>query len=112
MAPHPILDKCTTQEKAEVLEWWRVTSEAMNRERVRSQVTKLPVTCKDLETLPDVIQDNPKDLAELKNHAYAFKGAVSKVVHRKSHQQKNQETAIFPEKKLTSQLYKNNPYHQ
>ncbi len=40
MVPHPILDKCTTQEKAEVLEWWRVTSEAVNRERVRSQITR------------------------------------------------------------------------
>ncbi|ASL39131.1 MULTISPECIES: hypothetical protein [Acetobacter] len=57
---------------------------------------------KDLETLLDVIQDNFEDLAELKKHAYAFKDAVSKVVHRKSHQQKNQETAAFLEEKLTS----------
>lgn len=77
MVPHSILDKCTKQEKAEVLEWWRVTSEAMNRERVRSQVTKLPVIF--------------KDLAELRNHAYALKHAVSKAVRRKLRQQKNQE---------------------
>ncbi|MFT8814039.1 hypothetical protein [Acetobacter fabarum] len=91
MVPHSILDKCTKQEKAEVLEWWRVTSEAMNRERVRSQITKLPVIFKDLETLLNVIQDNPEDLAELRNHAYALKHAVSKAVRRKSRQQKNQE---------------------
>lgn len=92
MVSSAILDKCTTQEKAEVLEWWRVTSEAVNRERVRSQITRLPVIFKDLGTLLDVIQDNPEDLAELKNHAYAFKDAVSRVVRRKSRQQKNQET--------------------
>ncbi|MFT8700696.1 MAG: hypothetical protein ABF802_06840 [Acetobacter orientalis] len=91
MVSSAILDKCTTQEKAEVLEWWRVTSEAVNRERVRSQVTKLPVIFKDLETLLDVIQDSPEDLSELKNHAYALKEAVNKVVRRKSRQQKNQE---------------------
>ncbi|EFG85956.1 hypothetical protein GXY_00194 [Novacetimonas hansenii ATCC 23769] len=73
------------------MEWWRVTSEAVNRERVRNQVTKLPVIFKDLETLLDVIQDSPEDLAELKNHTYALKEAVSKVVRRKSRQQKNQE---------------------
>lgn len=83
-----ILDKCTTQEKAEVLEWWRVTSEAVNRERVRRQITTLPDTFKDLGTLLDIIQDNPEDLTELKKHAYAFKDAVSKVVRRKSRQQK------------------------
>jgi hypothetical protein len=92
MVSHDILDKCTTQEKTEVLEWWRVTSEAVNRERVRSQITKLPVIFKDLETLLDVIQDSPEDLAELRKHAYALKDAVSKVVRRKSRQQKNQET--------------------
>ena len=91
MVSRDILDKCTTQEKAEVMEWWRVTSEAVNRERVRSQVIKLPVIFKDLETLLDVIQDSPEDLSELKNHTYALKDAVSKVVRRKSRQQKNQE---------------------
>ncbi|AXY20844.1 hypothetical protein CD178_00004 [Komagataeibacter saccharivorans] len=84
MVPHSILDKCTTQEKAEVLEWWRVTSEAVNRERVRSQVIKIPVVFKDLATLLDVIQDSPEDLAEFRKHAYALKDAVSKVVRRKS----------------------------
>lgn len=74
-----------------MLEWWRVTSEAVNRERVRRQITTLPNIFKDLETLLDVIQDNPEDLAELRNHAYALKHAVSKVVRRKSRQQKNQE---------------------
>lgn len=88
MVSSAILDKCTTQEKAEVLEWWRVTSEAINRERVRRQITTLPSIFQDLGTLLDVIQDNPEDLAELKNHAYAFKDAVSKVVRRKSRQQK------------------------
>ena len=88
MVSSAILDKCTTQEKAEVLEWWRVTSEAVNRERVRRQITTLPSIFQDLGTLLDVIQDNPEDLAELKNHAYAFKDAVSKVVRRKSRQQK------------------------
>nr|WP_298797897.1 hypothetical protein [uncultured Acetobacter sp.] len=88
MVSRDILDKCTTQEKAEVLEWWRVTSEAVNRERVRRQITTLSDTFKDLVTLLDVIQDSPEDLAELKNHAYAFKDAVSKVVRRKSRQQK------------------------
>ncbi|CAM3074510.1 hypothetical protein CFR75_05605 [Komagataeibacter xylinus] len=92
MVSGDILDKCTKQEKAEVLEWWRVTSEAVNRERLRRQITTLPAIFKDLETLLDVIQDNPEDLAELKKHAYAFKEAVSKVVRRKSRQQKNQET--------------------
>ncbi|MFT8679105.1 hypothetical protein [Gluconacetobacter sp.] len=92
MVSSAILDKCTAQEKAEVLEWWRVTSEAVNRERVRRQITTLPSIFQDLGTLLDVIQDNPEDLAELKNHAYAFKDAVSKVVRRKSRQQKNQET--------------------
>lgn len=83
-----ILDKCTTQEKAEVLEWWRVTSEAVNRERVRRQITTPPDTFKDLGTLLDVIQDSPEDLTELKKHAYAFQDAISKVVRRKSRQQK------------------------
>ena len=106
MVPHSILDKCTTQEKAEVLEWWRVTSEAVNRERVRSQVIKIPVVFKDLATLLDVIQDSPEDLAELRKHTYALKDAVSKVVRRKSRQHKNQENATFPEEKLTYQLYK------
>ncbi|MFT8791523.1 hypothetical protein [Komagataeibacter saccharivorans] len=101
MVPHSIPDKCTTQEKAEVLEWWRVTSEAVNRERVRSQVIKIPVVFKDLATLLDVIQDSPEDLAELRKHAYALKDAVSKVVRRKSRQHKNQENATFPEEKLT-----------
>ncbi|MGX7346713.1 hypothetical protein ACWM9A_12590 [Acetobacter pasteurianus] len=91
MFSRDILDKCTTQEKAEVLEWWRVTSEAVNRERVRSQITTLSDTFKALDTLLDVIQDSPEDLAELKKHAYAFKDAVSKVVRRKSRQQKKQE---------------------
>ena len=86
-----ILDKCTTQEKAEVLEWWRVTSEAVNRERVRRQITTLPHIFKDLETLLDAIQDNPDDLAALKNHAYALTAAVSKVVLRKSRQPQHQE---------------------
>jgi allophanate hydrolase subunit 1 len=104
MVLHSILDKCTTQEKAEVLEWWRVTSEAVNRERVRSQVIKLPVIFQDLETLLDVIQNSSEDLAELRKHAYAFKDAVSKVVRRKSRQQKNQKTTTLPEEKLTSQL--------
>lgn len=92
MVSSAILDKCTTQEKAEVLEWWRVTSEAVNRERIRRQITTLPSIFQDLGTLLDVIQDNPEDLAELRNHAYAFKDAVSKVVRRKSRQQKKQET--------------------
>ncbi|WP_143224311.1 hypothetical protein [Acetobacter fabarum] len=92
MVSGAILDKCTTQEKAEVLEWWRVTSEAVNRERVRSQITTLPVIFQNLATLLDVIQDNPEDFAELKKHAYAFKDAVSRVVRRKSRQQKKQET--------------------
>ncbi|MFT9015854.1 MAG: hypothetical protein ABF990_08970 [Acetobacter sp.] len=91
MVSSAILDKCTTQEKAEVLEWWRVTSEAVNRERVRRQITTLPSIFQDLGTLLDVIQDSPEDLAELKNHAYALKEAVSKVVRKKSRQQKNQE---------------------
>ncbi|WP_415502496.1 hypothetical protein [Acetobacter sp.] len=91
MVSRNILDKCTTQEKAEVLEWWRVTSEAVNRERVRSQITRLPVIFKDLATLLDVIKDSPEDLVELRNHTYALKDAVSKVVRRKSRQQKNQE---------------------
>ena len=89
MVSSAILDKCTTQEKAEVLEWWRVTSEAVNRERVRRQITTLSDTFKALDTLLDVIQDSPEDLAELKKHTYAFKDAVSKVVRRKSRQQKN-----------------------
>lgn len=88
MVSRDILDKCTTQEKAEVMEWWRVTSEAVNRERVRRQITTLPNIFKDLATLLDVIQDSPEDLAELKNHAYALKDAVSKVVRRRSRQQK------------------------
>ncbi|CUW48638.1 hypothetical protein [Novacetimonas hansenii] len=92
MVSGDILDKCTTQEKAEVLEWWRVTSEAVNRERVRRQITTLPSIFQDLGTLLDVIQDNPEDLAELKQHAYAFKEAVSRVVRKKSRQQKNQGT--------------------
>lgn len=90
MVSRDILDKCTTQEKAEVLEWWRVTSEAVNRERIRRQIITLPDIFKDLGTLLDVIQDSPEGLAELKNHAYAFKDAVCKVVRRKSRQQKNQ----------------------
>lgn len=32
----------------------------------------------------------------VKNHAYAFKNAVSKVVHKESQQQKNQEAVTFP----------------
>jgi hypothetical protein len=51
---------------SEVLEWWRVTSEAINRERARSQVTKLPVIFQDLEVLLDVIHDSHDTSQNLK----------------------------------------------
>jgi hypothetical protein len=92
------------------LEWWRVTSEAVNRERARSQVTKLPVIFQDLEILLDVIHDSHGYLSKLKNHAYALKDAVSKIVRRNLRQKKSRNFHI-PEEKLTLQLYKNNLYY-
>ncbi|EGE47454.1 MULTISPECIES: hypothetical protein [Acetobacter] len=96
MVSRDILDKCTTQEKIEVLECWRDTSEAVNRERVRSQVIKLPVIFRNLETLLGVIQDSPEDLAELKNHAYALKACCQQSCSQKVTTTEKSENCDIP----------------